>query len=145
MGTDWKQRFAELAEYVSSYSKDRNTKVGAVVTDSDKTELVTGYNGFPRGADDDKDERHERPLKYSWTEHAERNAIFKAARKGIALKGGAMYVTYFPCPDCSRGIIQAGITEIIAPKPDLTHERWGKSWKISIEMLTECGVTITYQ
>ena len=141
---DWDKRLMELTEHYASWSKDRSTGVGAVIATLDNTELVKGYNGFCRGIDDDKDERHEKPAKYVWTEHAERNALYKGAREGIKTNGCKMYVNYFPCVDCSRAIIQAGITNLIVPKPDLDHEKWGESWKVATEMLNEAGVTIKY-
>jgi dCMP deaminase len=141
---NWDERFMNLANYFASWSKDRSTGVGAVIVNHDNTEIVKGYNGFPRGANDDIDARHEKPAKYMWTEHAERNAIFNAARQGISTNGCKIYVNYFPCVECSRAIIQSGITDLFAPKPDFTHQQWGESWKTALEMLTECGVKVTY-
>ena len=141
----WDKRFMEQAKFVASWSKDKNTKTGAVVVDDENTELVMGYNGFPRGADDDTDQRrYERPEKYVWTEHAERNAIYKAARLGISLKGTKMYCSYFPCVDCARAIIQAGIVKLYTEKPDLNHATWGDSWINAITMFKECGVEIVW-
>jgi dCMP deaminase len=143
--TKWDKIFIDQAKYVSNRSKDKNTKTGAVVVDNENTELVMGYNGFPRGADDDTDQRrYERPLKYLWTEHAERNAIYNAARLGLSLKGTKMYCTYFPCADCARAIIQSGIVALYTEKPDLNHHKWGDSWIEAIIMFKECGVKITW-
>ena len=104
--------FIKLADVVAEKSKDRSTKVGVVVVGPDREIRSTGYNGFPRGINDDIDERHERPAKYDWTEHAERNAVYNAARMGQSLKDCTMYFNWEPCPcvDCARAIIQAGIT-----------------------------------
>ena len=140
----WDKRFVEQAEFVKGWSKDRRTKVGAVIANDENTELVMGYNGFPRSANDDVDERHEHPLKLMWTEHAERNAIFKAAREGIQLNGGKIYCTYFPCCDCARAIVQVGLKKVFAPEPDFSDKRWGKSFQISYEMLKECGVSVVF-
>jgi len=143
--TKWDKRFMEQAYFVASWSKDKNIKCGAVVVDNENTELVMGYNGFPRGADDKTDQRrYEKPAKYVWTEHAERNAIYKAARLGISLKNTKMYCTYFPCVDCARAIIQAGIVKLYTEKPDLNHATWGESWVDAIIMLNECGVEIIW-
>jgi len=140
----WDLRFYELAQNVAKWSKDTNKQTGAVIVGPDKTEKTFGYNGFPRGANDNVSERYEKPLKYMWTEHAERNAIFKAAKEGLKIDGCSMYVTYFPCADCARAIIQSGIIKVYTPKPDLTHHKWGKSWKESILMFTECNVKIIW-
>ena len=88
--------------------------------------------------------RYEKPQKYMWVEHAERNAIYTAGRNGISLDGCKMYVTYFPCCDCARAIIQSGIKEVYSPKPDWSHHKWGESWKVSKQMFNECGVKIKF-
>jgi dCMP deaminase len=111
--------FMSLAVTVSAASKDRSTKVGCVVVGPDNEIRSTGFNGFPRGVNDNAPERHERPAKYLWTEHAERNAIYNAARMGTALKHCRLYCTFAPCMDCARAIVQAGICEVITPPMQL--------------------------
>jgi dCMP deaminase len=141
----WEQRWVDRAKAVAEYSKDKNTKTGAVIVTDDNTELTMGYNGFPRGADDDNHpQRYERPDKYFWTEHAERNALYKAARIGMATKGANMFCTYFPCADCSRAIIQGGIKKLYVDKPDFNHHKWGDSWVEALIMLKECGVEVVW-
>lgn len=110
----WDDFFLGLAGYVSQKSKDQSTKVGAVIVGPDHEVLSLGWNGFPRGVDDNVQERHERPAKYEWTEHAERNAIYNAARHGIALRGATIYVTHAPCAACARAIVQSGIRAVVS-------------------------------
>jgi len=142
---NWNKNFMDLAFHVSQWSKDRSTKVGAVIVDDKKTVISMGYNGFPRGCDDDKEERHERPMKYLYTEHAEKNAIYNAARNGNSLDGKTLYVTtLFPCVDCAKAIIQSGIKKVVATKPDFDHERWGESFKVSLELFRETDVIVEY-
>lgn len=141
----WYTRYMDLARHVSTWSKDKSTKVGCVIVAPDmRTVVAMGYNGFPRGVYDDMQCRHERPLKYKWTEHAERNAIYNAAHKGISLQGCKMFVPWFPCCDCARAVIQTGITELYCHKPDLSDERWGADFVISLEMLGEAEVEVVY-
>lgn len=102
-----------MAEYVSTKSKDKSTKVGAVIVGPNNEVLSVGWNGFPRGVNDDVEERHERPAKYEWTEHGERNAIYNAARHGIRLDGTTLYTTHDPCADCARAIVQSGIRHVV--------------------------------
>ena len=83
-------------------SKDRSTHVGAVVIGPDNEVRTSGYNSFPRNLNDNVEARYERPLKYMWTEHAERNAIYNAAGTGVALKDCDMYCMWFPCHECAR-------------------------------------------
>jgi dCMP deaminase len=99
---NWDRRFLELAAHIGSWSKDQSAKTGCVIVGPDRLIRSVGYNGFVRGVDDEVDSRHERPAKYSWTEHAERNAIYNAARIGISLAGATCYVNWFPCADCAR-------------------------------------------
>jgi dCMP deaminase len=142
--SDWDRRFMDLAKVIAEWSKDRSTRVGCVIVGPDNEIRSTGHNGFPRGVNDEVDERHSRPAKYSWTEHAERNAIYNAARAGIALKGCRMYLPWFPCMDCARAIIQSGIEELIAMPPDVTDERWGEDQRLAGELLNEAGIRIRW-
>lgn len=144
----WDRRWLDLADHVGQWSKDRSTKVGCVIVGSANQVLALGYNGFPRGSDDTVPTRHERPAKYRWTEHAERNAIYNAARTGTNLTGAALYVPWFPCIDCARGIVQAGITAVVTTVPENYEAeflaRWAESFRVSYEILTESGVGIRY-
>ena len=88
---DWKGYFLGIAEQVKLKSKDESTQIGAVVVGEDREVLSTGYNSFPRGLDDSLKERQERPEKYFWMEHAERNAIYNAARIGVSLKNSTIF------------------------------------------------------
>lgn len=141
MSKKWDIRFLELAEYIAqSWSKDKSTKVGCVIVGPDREVRSMGYNGFPRGVDDTVDERYERPAKYKWTEHAERNAVYNAARMGVSLKGCNAYIPWYPCSDCARAVIQSGIEAIIAYTPDFDDPRWGPDFRVSNQMLDEAGV-----
>lgn len=140
----WDYRFMTLANHISLWSNDTSTKVGSIIV-KDKTVLSMGYNGFPRGSNDEKQERYDRPLKYDWFLHAEENAIINAARNGVNIYDATMYVNWFPCSKCAGMIINAGIKRIVCSvKPDLNCSRFGKSFKIALEKLNECGVQINY-
>ena len=106
----------------------------------------TGYNSFPRGINDNLQERQERPEKYYWFEHAERNAIYNAARIGVSTLGTTMYMTCdISCADCARGIINAGISKIVYSK---SNKPWNTIWKESaersIQMFKEAGIDVKY-
>ena len=141
---NWDKRFMDLSDHVGLWSKDKSRKLGAVIVDDENTILSIGYNGFPRGMDDKKESRYERPLKYFFTEHAERNAIFNATRSGVPLKGSKMYVRWFPCSDCARAIINSGIKTIVVTEPDMENSKWAETMMYSYEMLKECGVEIQW-
>lgn len=143
MKTDWDSYFMTMANHVASRSKDRSTKVGCVIVGPDNEVRSTGYNSFPRGINDNAPERHERPEKYLWTEHAERNAIYNAARMGTALKGCRAYLPWFPCMDCARALVQAGIVELVAHEPE-DNERWREDFKRARVLFAEAGVAIRF-
>jgi dCMP deaminase len=142
----WTEYFRNLAHNVKLKSKDINTQIGAVIVGKDKEIVSTGYNSFPRGIDDKKDERQERPEKYYWFEHAERNAIYNAARIGVSTKGTTMYLSCgVPCSDCARGIINAGITRIFCERGGgAKGVKWAESAERSWTMFDEAGVSVQF-
>ena len=133
-------RYLGIVKAVAELSKDQSTKVGAVILGPGREIRSTGRNGFPRGVNDLVPERHERPLKYEWSCHAEENAITQAARSGVSCDGCTMLVYGLQiCPACARMCIQAGIRSIYmycGPVP----ERWKKPAEIALQMLREAGV-----
>jgi dCMP deaminase len=141
---DWDSRFMRLALHIAEWSKDRSTKVGCVIVGPANEVRAIGYNGFPRNINDGEQSRHERPLKYSWTEHAERNAIYNAARIGVPLESCRMYLPWFPCMDCARAIVQSGIKELIAFEPDLLHPKWGTDFQLAVTLFQEAGVSVRF-
>jgi dCMP deaminase len=140
----WDQRFLDLASLVASWSKDRSRKVGAVIVGPAGEIRSTGYNGFPRNVADDVETRHQRPAKYQWTEHAERNAIYNAARHGTPLEGCVIYLPWFPCMDCARAIVQSGIKGMVSYKPDLEDPKFGADFKAATEMFNEVGMEVRH-
>ena len=144
---NWKEYFRNIAHQVKLKSKDKYTQIGAVIVGKDNEIVSTGYNSFPRGIYDNEPLRQERPEKYYWFEHAERNAIYNAARIGVSTKGTTMYLTCgIPCADCCRGIINAGIRKIVCEVGEAGAKgpKWEESGKRSLEMFSEAGVTIEY-
>lgn len=102
----------QFADKVASRSKDSSTKVGAVFyTETETHPISFGYNGMPRGLDDTNKERNERPEKYQWYEHAERNAIYNAARP--ILQDKIIFVSHYPNMESARGIVSSGIKKIV--------------------------------
>jgi dCMP deaminase len=138
----WDELFMNMAYLVAMKSKDTNTHLGAVIVGPDNEVRSVGYNGYPRGIKYDSVERQERPEKYFWFEHAERNAIYNAAMVGIPLKGCRMYTMGTPCTDCMRACIQAGIVEVIVDKDwdDSNQDRWLEHAQKSRQMVIEAGI-----
>jgi dCMP deaminase len=146
---NWDEFYLKLAHQISEKSKDRSTKVGAVIVGPANEVRSIGYNGFPRGVDDAAEHRHERPAKYYFAEHGERNAIYNAARVGIPTEGCTIYVTSKPyrlacCADCARAIIQSGIKRVVhepLPPPEESTV-WAESMKATFEMFKEAGIQL---
>lgn len=112
----WDEYFMGVALLSAQRSKDAGTQVGACIVNQDNKILSMGYNGMPTGCHDD-DMPWERegadPLdnKYLYVCHAELNAILN--NDGGSLKNTRLYATLFPCNECAKAIIQAGIKEVI--------------------------------
>jgi len=142
---NWDQYFMTLTYFVAMKSKDDNTHIGAIIIDQNKSIISTGYNSFPRKINDFKRERQERPEKYFWFEHAERNAIYNAGRVGIPLENCIMYTQGIPCMNCARGIVQVGIKEVIVHKYWIesdSSEIWTDNAKKSIILFNEANVKL---
>ena len=111
----WDEYFMGIAKLAAMRSKDPGTQVGACIVGEDNKILSIGYNGFPRGCSDDESpwDREGDPLdtKYIYVTHSELNAILNF--RGGTLEGSRIYVTLFPCNECTKAIIQSGISEII--------------------------------
>lgn len=144
---NWDDYFATLSATVRLKSKDNNTQIGAVIAREDHTVVSMGYNSFPRGIDDTRPERQERPEKYYWFEHAERNAIYNAARIGVPTDGTIMYLTCgTPCADCARAIINAGIKTVVMRSDGVGAKgaQWEEHAKRSLIMFEEANVHVRY-
>lgn len=137
----WDKRFMNMAKLVATWSKDRSVGVGAIIVDNNKKVKSIGYNGFPKGVDDDVESRHNRPEKDYYVIHAERNCLDQAEG---SVEGDTMYCTFFSCANCAHGIIQNGIKKIVAPEPDWDKERYSVSQKAALTMYKEAGVEVEY-
>lgn len=142
-------RFLPDAVAAMGRSKDRSTKVGAIAIDDNYCLKGSGYNGFPRGVNDDLDHRHERPLKYRWTVHAEMNVIAQAARP--VLEGTTLLLTSLhPCATCAGLIVQSGIKRVVTRRTEQIkriesgREDWDNEAKIAMQIFNEAGVEVIY-
>lgn len=143
----WDVHFCLDARFRAMKSKDPSSKIGAVIITEDYTPVSHGFNGIPRKVRDDLPERNDRDLyKYSFYEHAERNAIYNAAREGRSCKGTVMYVTDLPCCPCARAISQTGIKKVIVDSITFENkdfiERWMEDIKHAQTIFSESGVDV---
>ena len=137
----WSEFFMGVAELAAKRSKDPNTKVGACIVNDRNIILSTGYNGMPIGCDDDDmpwcREGSFVNSKYAYVCHAELNAILNC--DGRSLKGSTIYVTNFPCNECAKAIIQAGIKKVIFLENKYTGS---DQTKVAKRLFMACGVAV---
>ena len=111
----WDEYFMSVAILTGMRSKDPNSQVGACIVSEDNKILSMGYNGFPKDCSDDEfpwaRQGDELNTKYFYVVHSELNAILNY--NGGSLAGAKLYVSLFPCNECAKAIIQAGIKEVI--------------------------------
>ena len=140
---DWDTLYMTMVYLMAMKSKDKKTHIGAVVVGQFNEIISTGFNGMPIGVNDDVPERHERPEKYYWMEHAERNSILLSSND---VRGCKMYTNGIPCTGCARSIIQSGISEVIVDKvwDDNNHGQWIEKAERSKTMFEESGVKFRF-
>ena len=112
----WDEYFMGIALLSCERSKDPNTKVGACIVDENKKVVSIGYNGMPSGCDESQlswNRGEGLDSKYLYVCHAEFNAILNTRNGTSALRGCTLYVTLFPCNECTKAIIQTGIKEVV--------------------------------
>lgn len=135
----WDEYFIKTAEMVSTRATCDRRHVGAVIV-KDKIIISTGYNGAPRGLAHCDDADHEMSDGHCIrTVHAEANAIIQAARKGVAIEGGTIYLTTSPCYDCFKMIVNTGITRVVYK--DFYMSRYEAS-KAVLTLAKKAGVEI---
>lgn len=140
----WDSYFMSVAVLSSFRSKDKKTHNGAVIIDENKKIIGVGYNGLPKGFDDDKkmfwndeDDSDIKNSKHSYVVHAEANAIYN--RTSSRVNGQVMYCTLFPCRECAKAIIQNGITKIVYLNYKEHHEKINEVVKL---MFKQAGVKV---
>ena len=138
----WDKRFLNLAEHIAQWSKDPSTQVGAVIADADNRIVSVGYNGFPKGVNDNEGRYENREQKYSLIVHGEINAIL-FAQKG--LKNTTLYTWPMPpCERCAGFIIQSGLQTVVSIEPptEAMNKRWKESLSISEMMFEESNINL---
>jgi dCMP deaminase len=138
----WDPYFLGMATYVARKSKDPSTQVGAVIVRPDKTVASVGFNGFPRGMNDDAALYENREIKLSRVIHAEMNAILNAHGP---VEGYTLYCTLLPCDRCAVFVVQAGIQRVVTMFPPAAlKERWGDAFERTEAIFREAGVRLDY-
>jgi|TARA_B100001093_G_scaffold519139_1_gene606681 dCMP deaminase len=143
LSSKWDSRYISLAQEVSTWSKDPSTKIGAVAIGEKGQVLAQGYNGFPRGIDDNDDRYYNKEQKYKYVVHAEMNCIYNATYNGVSLQGATIYISGLPvCSECAKGLIQVGIKRVVYHTGlDIIPKKWIESNDDTIKLFDEAGVT----
>jgi dCMP deaminase len=139
----WDHRFVRVAHEVQSWSKDPSTKCGCVLV-KDRRILSTGYNGLPANLSDSLERYQDREFKLAAIIHAEKNALFNAAKNGTNTTGCTAYITWPPCSQCASALIQAGVSKVVCPHPNSGPERWRENFVLANNLLYEAGVEVFY-
>lgn len=145
MNSKWDQRYLDMAEHISSWSRDPSKKIGAVAVEPNTHRVLSvGYNGFPRNIKDSNSRYSNRKTKYKYVVHAEMNAIYNASYNGVSLNQATLYVYGLPiCSECAKGIIQVGIKRVIMRKMEIP-DNWKESWNLSQNLFDEAGITYRF-
>ena len=147
----WDSYFMSIALLSSYRSKDPKTQNGACIVDGNKKIIGIGYNGLPRGCDDNDpdywadDDNDILRSKHTYVVHAEKNAIYNCMAHDM--NGATMYMTQFPCNTCAQAIVQVGITNIIFTSRKEHHsgmnqavEKMFRDAGVEAKSFSECGV-----
>lgn len=135
----WDTRWMQAAENVAQWSRDPRRKVGCIIVDDDNNQLSGGYNGFPRGIEDD-DRLNQREIKLKMMVHAEANAVAAAARNGHSIKGATAYISHAPCSQCVCLLIQAGISRVVFKKQEGHSPEWQEDFQLALDLLDEAQI-----
>ena len=141
MLSKWDKRFLELAQHVSTWSKDPSTKVGAVIVDSKRHIVSIGFNGFAQTMSDNPDLYNNREEKYSRIIHGEMNALLFAER---SVEGCTLYTwPFIPCERCFVFMVQAGIKRFVSLQATSDQNtRWEASFSKVRKYAEEMGVEL---
>jgi len=134
----WRSYLMAEAHLVATMSKDA-TQVGAVLTDQDGSVLLKAFNGPPRDVED-RPERRERPMKYLYSQHSERNLLNFAAKHGISTQNKVVFTTHYPCSQCAGSLIQAGIVCIVVGDGMTNMPKY--EFEAAATMFREAGVAV---
>lgn len=135
------QVMMDIAHSISKQSKDLKEQVGASIR-TGLNEVLCDFNRLPLGVIA-LNERLHAPLKFQFTEHAERAVIYKAAKSGISLEGATLFTTKSPCPDCARAIVMSGIIAVHT-YPERPESSWAEDACVGHQILAEASVDVVF-
>lgn len=137
----WDKTFFDIINVIAQRSDDPNTKLGSIIVSKDNDIISIGFNGLPRGVKPTP-RKLQRPTKYDFMEHAESNSILNCVRNNTLIPPNSrLYVQMTPCVNCTRAIIQSGISEVVIGDTVSSNPKWEEDWVTSQLMLVEASVS----
>jgi dCMP deaminase len=142
----WDERFLQIAQEISTWSKDPSTKVGAIAVNLERRILAQGYNGFPVKSDDSEKFYNTRKSKYARIVHAESNIIYNACNSHVGLQNSTVYVYgMYPCSECVKGLTQVQVSRIVFQLGQSSNvEKWKSDFDTAKCFLREVGIGYTH-
>jgi len=134
--------YMEIARLVAQLSDEPSRHTSAVFVSADGTNIIASAANHSLPKLMWHEERFQKPKKYLYIEHAERNAIYDACRRGVSLKGSTVYLPWFPCVECARALALVGIKNMVCVEPNWNEERY--NFLDAKAILEESGVRIKY-
>jgi dCMP deaminase len=140
-----RQILSDCYELAANRSNDRSTQLGTIIVNEETGQEYYGYNSIDERHIHDE-QRFDRPLKYHYTEHAERLAVFDmlaSLNKYDPTRGLVMYVPWYACSDCARTIVHSGRIGAVVGHADAFQkapDRWNESTYHGIQILKEAGI-----
>jgi dCMP deaminase len=134
--------YMEIARLVAKLSDEPSRPTSAVFVSVDGANIIASAANRSLPTSVWQEERFQKPKKYLYIEHAERNAIYDACRRGVSLKGSTVYLPWFPCVECARALALVGVSIMFCVEPDWKEERY--NFLDAKAILEEAGVWIHY-
>ncbi|MFZ3054869.1 MAG: deaminase [Minisyncoccales bacterium] len=137
------QELLKTAYLEAQKSTNISTQNSALLINDNENIILSAVNSFPNGIKETGERQNDKPTRYKYSVHAERNVIYLAANKGIKTEGLTMVCPWATCTECAQSIIQAGIKRLITHKQALEKSgHWQEDMEFAFNMLREAGVEI---
>lgn len=143
MQETWDRRWLSLTAMASAWGAPGGTGVASAIVAPPDRLVSLGVNGLPPGIAEHPERLAPEGERAFWCEHSERAALYQALANGAGVRGATVYSSMFPCADCMRGIILAGLTRVVVPAAAEPSAAYARSVAIAVRMAEEAGLTVS--